>query len=320
MTEYGFRFAEIPRLIPAALAVTWAAAGVAQAALIQPTPANIGLGTIDMTENGGPVMSGAVQTFAIYYGKFTGSDAGHPITSQQVVANWLTALNGSTYLNIASTYTGAPNGTVSTDVTYGGAYDVPTNYLGTILSDAQILQVVHDAESGNHLPTNSNAIYFVFTAPGIGQQEDSTACGWHNGDLATHTIYAWVGPALGCDFLGGVSGSPVGDEFTETGSHELFESMTDPYPFGGFNDNVNGEVGDVCTNSNFSTNVNGDQIDLQSIWTLVPSGSPLGGSCSQGVTFAQASPTPELASGALSVSGVALLFWLARRRRAGVIA
>jgi hypothetical protein len=317
MPQTGSNLLKVTRLAPVALAAALAFTGIAHAGLINPTPANAGLPPINMTENGGPVMTGAVQTFAIYYGNFAPSDAGHPITSQQVVANWLSALNGTTYLNIASTFTGAPNGTVSTDVTYGGAYDVPTNYLGNNLSNANILQIVHDAESSSALPTNSNAVYFVFTAPGISQQQDATACGWHGGNLATHTIYSWVGPALGCDFLGGISGSPVGDEFTETGSHELFESLTDPYPNSAYTDLTpgTGEVGDVCTNSNFSVNLNGDQADLQSIWTLVPNGSPTGGSCSLGVTFSTTGGTPEPTTPLLIGSGLLAAGIAARKRR-----
>jgi hypothetical protein len=302
-------------LIPLAVAAMAAGTGIVHAGevLITPTAADGGI-TVNMTQNGGNVMAGATQAFGIFYGNFAPSDSGQPITSQKVVENWLNAMLGTSYMNIALTFTGAPNGTVSNDLTYGGSYDVGA-YLGTSLTDAQILQIVQDAKSGSHLPTNSNGIYFVFTAPGISQQEDASACAWHNGDAGTHTVYSWVGPALGCDYLGGVSGSPVGDEFTESGSHELFESLTDPYPTSAWNDNTpgHGEVGDVCVNSNFKNNLNGDQVDVQSIWTLVPPGSPTGGRCSQGVVFSQSAPEPS--GGGLFLAGCALLYGSRRRRQ-----
>jgi hypothetical protein len=307
------RTLRLAALIPVAFAALLARAGIVQAVVINPTPPNGGI-TVNMTENGGPVMAGAVDTFAIFYGDFTTANLGHPITAQQVVANWLGDMNGTDYLNIDSTYTGGSNGTASTDVTYNGSYQLPTNYLGNSLTDAQILQIVHDAQSGGHLPSVANAVYFVFTAPGIAQQQDSSACGWHNGDGGTNTIYSWVGPALGCDFLGGnVSGNPVGNEFTETGSHELFESLTDPFPLTGYNDNApgHGEVGDVCTNSNFDGNLHGNHFDLQAIWTLVPAGSPTGGTCSEGVTLEVAVPEP----GTLALLGTSLLGLAALRRR-----
>lgn len=223
--------------------------------------------------------------------------------------------------------TGSPNGTVSTNVTFNGSYNVPVNYLGTSLSDADILRLVQDAKTSSALPSVSNAIYFVFTAPGISEAQDSSACGWHSGDRATSTVYAWVGPDTGCDFLatptspvGSVSGSPVGDEVTETGSHELFESLTDPFPSTGFNDNdpTHGEIGDVCTTSNFAGNLNGVQVDLQAIWTLSPNGSATGGACSQGVTFSQVTSSPEPASGTIVLAGCAALAGWRTRRRARV--
>jgi hypothetical protein len=300
-------------LIPVALAAMLACPGIAQAVVINPTPPDGGI-TVNMTENGGPVIAGAAETFAIYYGDFTAANAGHPITAQQVVTNWLGDMNGTDYLNIDSTYTGGSNGTASTDVTYNGSYQVPTNYLGNSLTDAQILQIVQDAKSGAQLPSVANAVYFVFTAPGIAEQQDSSACGWHNGDSVTNTIYSWVGPALGCDLLGGnVSGNPVGNEFTETGSHELFESLTDPFPNTGYTDNApgHGEVGDVCVQSNFDGSLHGDHFDLQAIWTLVPPGSPTGGTCSEGVTLQVAVPEP----GTLALLGTSLLGLAALRRR-----
>jgi hypothetical protein len=295
------------------LATILAATGTAHAGLIGTTPANCNC-AINMQENGGPVMTGHVDTFAIYYGDFATANSTYPVAAQQVVSNWLGNMAGTDYMNIAATYTGAPNGPVSTDVSYNGEYDVATDYLGTSLSDANILQIVQDAESSNALPTVSNAIYFVFTAPEIGQQEAGGACGWHDGDASSNTVYSWVGPALGCDYVGGVSGNGIADEFTETGSHELFEALTDPFPNSAYNDQNYGEVGDVCTNSNFVGNLHGVNVDLQSIWGLDAS-NPNGGACAQGFN-ASAKDVPEPATGALFLIGcTALLGSRLRRRR-----
>src|ERR1700730_15854836 len=111
------------RLILEAFAAILASGGVAQATLINPTSANGGI-TVNMTENGGPVISRHVDTFAIFYGDFTGANTGYPVTAQQVTDQWLSDMNGTTYLNIDSTYTGAPNGTASTNVTFNGAANV----------------------------------------------------------------------------------------------------------------------------------------------------------------------------------------------------
>ena len=251
---------------------------------------------VNVTSHGGPVLSGNVDIFGIFYGDFTSANSGFSITAQQVVHNWISSMNGTDYVNIASTY-GA-----STDLTYGGEYD-ESAYLGTSITDAQVLTIVQDAETGHHLPTESNALYLVFTAPNVTEQSQSVDCGWHN-HLGASTIYSWVGPALGCDFLGGnVSGNPIGNEFTETGSHELFESLTDPQFNAYYAGNTGAEVGDVCTNSNSSIDLNGTNYDLQSIWVRDASFAK-GGACAKGY---QLTTTPEPASGTLLLVGCAVL-------------
>lgn len=89
-------------VIQVAAVTLLATGGMARAALINSTPADGGI-TVTMTQNGGNVMTGHVQTFAIYYGDFTSANAGNPKTVQQVVQNWLTNFAGTTYANIAST-------------------------------------------------------------------------------------------------------------------------------------------------------------------------------------------------------------------------
>lgn len=287
----------------------------ANAGPINPTSPDCGT-TCVINMSPGPVMTGQVDTFAIYYGDFSNANAGQSSTVQNVVGNWLGSMNGTDYLNIASVYHGT-NGTASTDVTYNGAYSVGT-YLGTSLSDAQILQIVQDAKSSNNLPTVSNAVYFVFTAPGISEEEDGSACGWHNGDSSTNTKYAWIGPALGCDFLGGnVSGNLTANEITETGSHELMESLTDPFPNAAFTDPNYGEVGDMCENSNFNGNLNGQHFDLQAIWTL--SNNAQNGVCSEGFRSDPPANVPEPSNIALLLGGLAAMALIAQRGKKSIL-
>jgi hypothetical protein len=276
-------------------------AQASQAGIIGPTNPGCGPGgftcPINVTNHGGAVLSGAVDIFGIFYGDFTSANSGSPITAQQVVHNWISAMNGTTYMNIDSTY-GA-----TTNLTYAGEYDEGA-YLGTNISNAQILTIVQDAETGGHVATETNAIYFVFTAPGIDPTQGAD-CGWH--DHSGATIYSWVGPSIPCDFLGGnTSGNLVGNEFTETGSHELFEATTDPQLNAYYYKNTAGEVGDVCVNSNSAITLNdGKKYDLQSIWVRDSASFPAnGGACAQGY---QSTTAPEPASAALLLAGCAVL-------------
>jgi hypothetical protein len=286
---------------------------------------------VDMEENGGPVMTGTVETFAIFYGDFASANVGYSVTAQDVVSNWLSDLNGTSYLNIASTYTAAPNGPVSTDVTFNGSYEVD-DYLGPSLHDINIWQIVQDTKDGGYLPTVANAIYFVFTAPGITEDSESIgACGWHSSVHSASTVYSWISSKQTCsDFAEeSPSGNPVGDAFTESGSHELFEALTDPYvdyeiAYADPSKSSQGEVADLCYGSEFVGDLHGDHFGLPAIWTILDPSHPWAGTCAQGFV-SDTVAAPEPASGALMLSGIgAFLGWRSRRRasrrRSGFVA
>ena len=162
-----------------------------------------------------------------------------------------------------------------------------------------------------------NRLYFVFTAPGVRQDEDTIACGWHSN--AGPTKYSWVSPNLGCDFLGGpsTSGNPYVDALTETASHDMFEMLTDPEdgdapglaPPLAWYDATYAEVGDMCVFSNLAVTLNGTNFDVQSIFVKDTS-NPQGGFCSSGNPQSAAIPEPTTALLVLP----ALLVGLHRRR------
>lgn len=267
--------------------------------------------TVDMTYYGGPVMTGTTNVYVIWYG--WGADS-----AKAILPDFFSSLTGSSYMDIALAYDDGHGNHVSNDIHYGGAIDRAAD-LGSNLSDAQIYQIVQDAQTSHALPTDSNAVYFVYTAPGIREQSDTSACGWHSnvGD----TKYAWVSPNPGCDFLpGSVTGNDYADSLTETTSHELFEALTDPYvgdafqygpPLGWYDTNY-GENGDMCVLSNLAADLNGKQFDVQSIWVRDPNNAQHG-FCASGFNKDKALPEPSSISLALLTLGV--LPWLRRRAR-----
>lgn len=268
---------------------------------------------VDMQYYGGPVMTGSTDIFIIWYGNW-GAD-----TSQTILPSFFGSLTGSDYMNIALLYDNGAGTKVSNTINFGGAINVPASatYGITSVSDANIAKLVTDAQGSAALPTESNAIYFVYTAPGIRQEEDTVACGWHSNTGSTK--YSWVSPDPGCDFLGGVTGNVYADALTETSSHEMFEALTDPNvgdalflgPPLGWYDATYGENGDMCVLSNFAADLNGKSFDVQSIWVNDKSNRQ-GGFCASGNTTASTS-VPEPASGGLVLAALGLL--ALRRRR-----
>ena len=124
--------------------------------------------------HGGPVMIGTVDIYYIWYGNW-GSN-----TRDDDPARLHLAPRRIAYENINTTYYNGSGTHVSGAISYKGAYSTSA-YLGTSLSDAQILQVVSDALSGNHLPNDTNAIYFVLTSKDVNASSGfcTQYCGWH---------------------------------------------------------------------------------------------------------------------------------------------
>jgi hypothetical protein len=120
---------------------------------------------------------------------------------------------------------------------------------GRIVTDAEIQALVQaEIRSGTLPKTTANTLYFVYLPPGVtvelsGQRSCSAFCGYH--DSIGGAVYYAVMPYPDCS--GCVGALAVLDALTSTSSHELCEAVTDPVPGQGWYDDVNGEIGDICS-------------------------------------------------------------------------
>jgi hypothetical protein len=129
-----------------------------------------------------------------------------------------------------------------------GAIALTTTPPATV-SDADVQAMVRDQIASNPAvaPHTPSSLYFVFLPPGVtAELAGSTSClgfcGYHNHD---GDLYYAVTPYPDCS---GCAGNlPVLDALTSTASHELCEAITDPVPGGGWYDDTNGEIGDICS-------------------------------------------------------------------------
>jgi hypothetical protein len=183
-----------------------------------------------ITYHGGPVMTGTVDIYYIWYGAW-GSN-----TATTILPDFISHLGGSSYEHINTTYYNGSNTHVSGAISYKGAYTTSA-YLGTSLSDAQILQVVSDALSGNHLPYDANAIYFVLTSKEVNASSGfcSQYCGWHDSGSSSKgkVRYAFVGnpdrcPTSCADQTTGPNGNAGADGMASIIAHESEEAISDP--------------------------------------------------------------------------------------------
>lgn len=120
------------------------------------------------------------------------------------------------------------------------------------VSDSQIQQALRGWISGGTVSQpNGNSLYFVYLPPNVtasdpqGDVSCNQMCGYHWYVAGSNPeIYYAVMPFPGCSgCLGSLS---TIDALTSTSSHELCEAITDPQPWSGWNDNANGEIGDIC--------------------------------------------------------------------------
>jgi hypothetical protein len=181
--------------------------------------------------NGGPVMHGPVHVYFIWYGDWSQDALANPLLTY-----WAQNIGGSPYMGVNTTY-GDSTGNVSGAVTYVASTS-DSGSLGKSLSDSSIATIVSNALHSGSLPTDSNGVYFVLTAPGV--QETSgfltQYCGWHTyGNINGANIkYSFVGDAAGPSFGScavqstSPNGDAAADAMASVMSHELEESISDP--------------------------------------------------------------------------------------------
>lgn len=199
--------------------------------------------------NGGPVMHGAVNVYFIWYG-----DWSQDPNAAGILNTWASSIGGTPYENINTTY-GDTSGNVSGQVSFAGSTSVSASTYGTNLSDSNIGSIVSSVLTSHALPTDTNAVYFVLTAPGVGESSGflSSYCGWHTyGMLGSSNIkYAFVGDGgnqSGCSvqFNKSPNNDPPIDAMISVMSHELEESISDPNLNAWYSDSSGEENADMC--------------------------------------------------------------------------
>ena len=149
---------------------------------------------------------------------------------------------GSPWFNIETSYGQSASGGpyISNSVTYVSSTSIPSTsslYLGTSLSDANILTIVTSVLNAGLLPTDAQGVYFVLTGPEVTATSGfcSQYCGWHTSATirSTEIKYSFVGNAatrcLGsCAQSTGPNGNPGADGMASVLAHELAETVSDP--------------------------------------------------------------------------------------------
>ncbi|OZJ04928.1 hypothetical protein BZG36_02656 [Bifiguratus adelaidae] len=188
--------------------------------------------TLPISYHGGPIMSGTVNTYIIYYGSWS--------TNQKSIINaFTTGIGATTWFNIEKTYHDNSGHTCSGPVNLGGT--VVDNYSqGKSLSDNSLPSIVSHAIA-NGLPTDPNGVYMLVTSGDVSETSGfcTQYCGFHTSGTinGANLTYAFSGDATSCTSAciapENQSSSPNGDigvdGLISVYAHELVETISDPY-------------------------------------------------------------------------------------------
>jgi len=233
-------------------------------------------GSTQILWNGGPVLTGAVPIYVIYYG------TGFPATSQSIVNAFLAGLSGTVQYDVNQTYCESQ----TTDCAVGsppppavsGALDYPPDLShvfrdpgsqGTRIDSTRITKILQNAigPAPGQLPPNDGAVYVLITAPDVTVSSFCTSfCAYHTlstSIVSGSTIHYALAPELGskctvCDGNFAVyheadtpNDDPGADEVVDSLMHEISETVTDPNLNAWFTSS-GAENGDLC-NYNYAS-------------------------------------------------------------------
>lgn len=209
-----------------------------------------------ITYHGGPVLSGDVHVYFIWYGNWT---HGPKKSDSQVTSALIHELYGKTgglaksgLAQIMSTYHDRIH-TASNNMYV--VQSTADNYShGKVLTDVAVRSIVTRAIQTGKLPKDSNGIYFVLSSSDVNETSGlcKNYCGWHNhaSILRSDIKFSFVGNPDRCPLTCEVQAdTPNGDSGADAMAavmvHETFESITDP-DLNAWYDTRGQEIGDKC--------------------------------------------------------------------------
>ncbi|HZO75347.1 MAG TPA: hypothetical protein VFB60_24285 [Ktedonobacteraceae bacterium] len=240
----------------------------------------------NLNYNGGPVMGGTTNVFAIFWEPTGNVSANY----QSLIQRYFGDVGGNGIYNNNSQYNDS-TGAVPTNTQLAGVFVDNSPFPESPLLDSDIQNEVTNAQNANGWSSSIDNIFFVFLEAGqdlcfdntFSQCASNTFCAYHS-FFGTNTIYAAMPYAA--SFSCNPGSSPNGDDADQTinvTSHEQMEAATDPLLNAWF-DSSGQEIGDKC-NFTFGpldaqggdVNWNGDEYIVQEEWDNAIGGCTISG-------------------------------------------
>lgn len=202
----------------------------------------------NLVYNGGPVMTGTTNVYAIYW-EPTGNVSGN---YHSLINRYFGDVNGQGLYNNNKQYTQSGGG-AATSTRLAGTWVDNSSFPESPLLDSDIQNEVSFAQSVNGWSSSIHNIFFVFLEAGqdlcfdssFSQCASNAFCAYHS-FFGSNTIYAAMPYAA--SFSCNPGSSPNNDDADQTinvTSHEQMEAATDPLLNAWF-DSSGSEIGDKC--------------------------------------------------------------------------
>ena len=240
----------------------------------------------NLTYNGGPVMGGTTNVFAIFWEPTGNVSANY----NSLIQRYFGDVGGSPLYNNNIQYTDS-GGNFPSNAVLAGSWVDSSAYPESPLLDSDLQNEVTNAQNVNGWSSSINNVFFVFTEAGqdvcidstLSQCASNTFCAYHN-VFGNNTIYAAMPYAA--SFSCNPGSSPNNDDADQTinvTSHEQIEAATDPLLNAWFDSSGN-EIGDKCAwtfgaldANGGDVNWNGNEYIVQQEWDNNVSGCVLSG-------------------------------------------
>lgn len=209
----------------------------------------------DMVYHGGPIMAGPVNLYVVYYGNFSAKQ-------HSILDTFLEHVGGSPAFNVTTEYYDSQGQFIANALNYSAAsnsYD-DSYSRGTTLSGNFVIEILHAAVAGGHLPADPGGIYILTVSPDV-TLPDNVWCAYHayapgivDGAEVTYAIAADPSVSILDQCSGNLAiyhdkVSPnfdIGmDSVADSLMHELAETVSDPYINAWFTF-TGEEMADVC--------------------------------------------------------------------------
>ena len=223
--------------------------------------------------DGTGVVMAAPTVVNVYWGAYWPSDAG--TADRMVIDGFTSQVGASSWWGITAEYPDAhdaPGAPAQGAPVLVSDSEPPNQKLHS--TDVEIHQFLDAAFANGALAYDAETLYAVFSPPGT--REPRGECGHHSyytttsvGDGHKHkVIYALIPYLTDTDTscAGGASANGTSlDEITVTFSHEIAESVTDPY-LDAWGKGSSNEIADQCDNG-FVASWGGAQFAVQQLWS-----------------------------------------------------